>query len=196
MRARQITRSRYHLRLAGTTYPRRVPGRGPPRSPPRSPPGTRPSARALLEVARRGTSSAWPGSSRRASQALRLLVLRDVQEELDDDRALVGQHLLEVADVRVAGLPAALRHQVVDPHDQHVLVVAAVEDRRSGRRRARGGGRATGSRGPARRSVGALNDATCTPAGSMPSNALRMAPPLPEVSIPWSTTSSLWRPSA
>ena len=43
---------------------------------------------------------------------------------------------------------------------------------------------------------GALKAATRTPEGFMPSNARRMAPPLPEVSMPWITTSSLWRPSA
>ena len=44
--------------------------------------------------------------------------------------------------------------------------------------------------------VGALNDATWTPEGFTPSNTLRIAPPLPEVSMPCSTTSILWRASA
>ena len=56
-----------------------------------------------------------------------LLVARDVQEHLDDGRALVDQHLLELLDVGVALAPHRLRRQFLHPHHQHVLVVAAVE---------------------------------------------------------------------
>ena len=68
------------------------------------------------------------GSSRRSCRRALLLVLRDVQEELDDGRAVVGEHALEVVDLLVAALAPLLAIQLVHPHDQHVLVMAAVED--------------------------------------------------------------------
>jgi hypothetical protein len=81
-------------------------------------------ALALLEVA--GAELPILGGVVEAGpEALGLLLLGDVQEELEDGRALVRQHLLEVADVGVAGPPARPRHQVVDPDYEHVLVVAA-----------------------------------------------------------------------
>ena len=51
-----------------------------------------------------------------------------MQEALDEHRAVVGQPLLELVDLGVAGLPHVLRHELVDPDDQHVLVLRPVED--------------------------------------------------------------------
>ena len=62
-------------------------------------------------------------------EARELLFLRDVQEELEDARVVLGEALLESVDALVAARPDLLRHQVMHPHDQHVLVVGAVEDR-------------------------------------------------------------------
>jgi hypothetical protein len=59
--------------------------------------------------------------------ALALLVFRDVEEQLDDLCPLVGQQLLEVADVAVAPPPHRVGRQSLDAHDEHVLVVAPVE---------------------------------------------------------------------
>ncbi|KAG1647661.1 Ribonuclease VapC9 [Nymphon striatum] len=61
-------------------------------------------------------------------QAFFLLVLGNVQVELGDRRAFVGQQLLELADVAVAAAPLILGDIAVHPHDEHVFVVAAVED--------------------------------------------------------------------
>jgi len=42
---------------------------------------------------------------------------------------LLGEHGLEVVDVRIARLPDRLLHQLVHAHDEHILVVRPVEDR-------------------------------------------------------------------
>ena len=61
-------------------------------------------------------------------QPLALLVLRDVEEHLDDRRALVDEHPLPGDDVPGAALPHLLRRKLEHPHGDDVLVVGAVED--------------------------------------------------------------------
>ena len=56
-----------------------------------------------------------------------LLLVGDVQHHLDDDRAAVDDAHLERVDLAVAPGPRPLRHQLVHPCDQHVLVVRTVE---------------------------------------------------------------------
>ena len=61
-------------------------------------------------------------------QARPLLLLRDVQEQLDDRRALVDRASARSRGCgRSARRHALRRHELLDPHDEHVLVVAAVE---------------------------------------------------------------------
>ena len=62
-------------------------------------------------------------------QALALLFLRDVQEYLDDDGAGLGQHPLEVADLRVAPRALLLVDQFLHQRHDDIFVVAAIEDR-------------------------------------------------------------------
>ena len=68
-----------------------------------------------------------------------LLLARDVQEELPDDDPVVAEVALVAPDVPVTVLPDVLRHELrgelgvseefgVHLHDEHVLVVGAVED--------------------------------------------------------------------
>ena len=61
-----------------------------------------------------------------------------------------------MVDVAVAPPPHLLRHELVDPHDQHVLVVRAVEDPDVPVRAARSRGCARGSRARAPRRSAAL----------------------------------------
>jgi len=61
-------------------------------------------------------------------EALLLLLSADVEEELEDDRVVLHEQLLEVADVPVALLPDGLGDEPMHAHDEHVLVVGAVED--------------------------------------------------------------------
>src|SRR5262245_2287053 len=72
-------------------------------------------------------------------QPVALLVAADVQEDLDDPVALLGQVVLPVVDLAVAPFPDAavleLRRDLLaiedlgmDADDQHLLVVGAVED--------------------------------------------------------------------
>ena len=61
-------------------------------------------------------------------ETLLLLVFADVEEELEDGRPLVGQHLLEGDHVLIAATPNRFLHQAMHAHDQDILVVAAVED--------------------------------------------------------------------
>ena len=62
------------------------------------------------------------------AELLELLLLGDVQEELEDRRPLAHEHPLEVVDRVVARAPQRLGREVLDAHDEHVLVVRAVED--------------------------------------------------------------------
>ena len=57
-----------------------------------------------------------------------LLLLRDVEADLDDVRALVDEQPLELADVRVPLAPDLLGRELADAHRDHVLVVRPVED--------------------------------------------------------------------
>lgn len=61
-------------------------------------------------------------------QAFLLGIPINVQEKLDDRRALVGQHLLKIGNMAVALAPDALRLELVDPDGEHILIVAAVKD--------------------------------------------------------------------
>ena len=61
-------------------------------------------------------------------QARQLLVAADGEEELEDHGALLHQHLLEVVDLPVAALDLLGLQEAVHAADDHVLVVAAVED--------------------------------------------------------------------
>ena len=61
-------------------------------------------------------------------QALPLLVLADVQEELQNRDAVLGQDPLERVDLLVPLRPDRPGHELVNAHDEDVLVVGAVED--------------------------------------------------------------------
>ena len=61
-------------------------------------------------------------------QALALLVLRDVQHEFEDRRAVLDEHLLEGVDLAVARLDLLGRRELAHLDDEHLLVVRAVED--------------------------------------------------------------------
>ena len=54
--------------------------------------------------------------------------MTDVEKELEDDRAVGGEHAFPIVDLVVAGAPGLLGHQVVHAHHQHVFVMRAVED--------------------------------------------------------------------
>jgi hypothetical protein len=60
-------------------------------------------------------------------QPLRLLGARDVEEELHHGRPFVGEHALEVGDVREPPPPHGLGREPAHAHGEHVLVVRAVE---------------------------------------------------------------------
>ncbi len=62
------------------------------------------------------------------AEALGLLVLGDVEEDLDHPGADRGQVGFELVDELVAGPPDLLRGQLLHPDDEDVLVVGAVED--------------------------------------------------------------------
>ena len=109
------------------------------------------------------------------------------QEELDDRRALVDERPLPVVDLVVALRPDHLRDEVVDPDDEDVLVVRAVEDRDLALGRRRAGGPATGSRGRARRRSGTLKTVTGQPCGLKAYMTWRIVPSLPAASMPWRT---------
>src|SRR6266508_1312699 len=124
-------------------------------------------------------------------QPLALLLLGDVQEELADDGAAVDQQPLEVVDLLVTLLLDLAGVELVDAHDQDVLVVGPVEDadhavggvRRWTRQR---------KSWSSSTSLGALNEVTWQPCGLTLEKTLRMVPSLPLVSMPWSTTRRLW----
>src|SRR6185312_3117107 len=52
-------------------------------------------------------------------QSLLLLILREMQEELEQDYTAVGECLLEGVDLAVARLPDAARHELMHPRHQH-----------------------------------------------------------------------------
>jgi hypothetical protein len=58
-----------------------------------------------------------------------LLFLRHVQKELHNHDPFVDEQFLEVVDLLIAGPPDAPRRQLVNPPNQNVLIVGAVEDR-------------------------------------------------------------------
>ena len=61
-------------------------------------------------------------------EALLLLLLADVQEELHDPVAVVGQCALEIRDVLVGRAPGLLGSELLDAFHQHTAVPAPVED--------------------------------------------------------------------
>ena len=61
-------------------------------------------------------------------QAARLLLARDVQEELEDDDVVVGEHALEVVDLLHVPCRLFRADVAVHPRRKHVLIVRAVED--------------------------------------------------------------------
>jgi hypothetical protein len=62
-----------------------------------------------------------------ALEALELLGVGDVQEELDDDHAVVGEHALELVDLAVGALPLLLGREALHTLDEHAPVPRAVE---------------------------------------------------------------------
>ena len=123
---RATTRLRTHFRSAGTTYHGAVVGRGlgdgigvglhvvVPQHP-------------VIEIA----AAELPSLVRAVDAVLQprpLLLLRDVEEQLHDVRAFVGEHPFEVDDVAEASPPSRGRHELLDAHDDDVFVVTAVED--------------------------------------------------------------------
>ena len=81
----------------------------------------------------------FSGVFKALEEALLLLVLRDMQEEFQDHRAIAGQMSFEVVDVIIALLPerfaAFARRQLltlvqlgVHLHHQHLFIIRAVED--------------------------------------------------------------------
>src|SRR5213592_557596 len=84
--------------------------------------------RPLLQIARRELPVLA-----RVGQALEepaaLLALADVEEELQDEGAVLGEDALEAVDLIVALAYDRARHGAMHARHQHVLVVRAVEDR-------------------------------------------------------------------
>jgi len=64
-----------------------------------------------------------------------LLLGADMDEDLDDVRAVVGELALELLDLAVGALPGLAAAQALDALDQHAAVPGAVEDRPIARRR-------------------------------------------------------------
>ena len=65
-----------------------------------------------------------------------LLLLRaDMDQELDDAHAVVGELALELVDLAIGPLPGVLAAKTLDALDQHAAVPGAVEDRPVARRR-------------------------------------------------------------
>ena len=150
---------------------------------------------AVVEIAE-AELPAFVGAVDAVLQPVALLLGGDVQEQLDDRRALVDEHLLELADVGVALAPHRRRRQLLDAHDEHVLVVAAVEHADLAL-----GGRVPVD--PPEEVVGRAPPPTArrrtmtrTPAGLSPVNTSRSTPSLPPASIAWSTTRTDRVPSA
>ena len=68
-------------------------------------------------------------------EAAQLLVGRDVQPELHEHDAVIGELLLERVDLVVGALPLRWRRESLDALDQHAAVPAAVENRDHARAR-------------------------------------------------------------
>ena len=129
-----------------------------------------------------------------------LLLLREVQEQLDDGEAVVGEVALPVVDVAVALLPdvapARLPGQLlvledlgVHAHHEDLLVVGAVEDADLAAAR-QVGGEAPQVVVVELQGEGALYECTETPCGFTPLMTWRMVPSLPAASSAWSTTTT------
>ena len=131
------------------------------------------------------------GSSRRASSRSRCSSRRDVQEALDDARPAGGELGLEALDRPVASRPRPPVDELVDAHRDARPRSGSGRRRRAARPRELRGGCARGSRARAPRPSAALKARTCTPPGSTCPTTWRTVPPLPEVSIPCSTSSRL-----
>ena len=131
--------------------------------------------------------------------------LRDVEEELEHDAAVARPVLLGLADRVVPLLPQLaeivgparqpLCSEVlgVDPHDEHLLVVAAVphaDPAALGQRSCCTRHRKSWSSSSA---VGALNANTWHPTGFTPDITARIVPSLPAASSAWNTSSTLYR---
>ena len=143
----------------------------------------------------------WSGRSIRRRKRAALLLLGEVQEELHDPEAVLGEVALPVVDRAVAPLPDArcfarlgqlLALEVLGMHadDEHLLVVGAVEDADLAARRQAARCSATGSRGRAPPAEGTLKLCTATPCGLTPLITWRIVPSLPAASSAWSTTST------
>jgi hypothetical protein len=62
------------------------------------------------------------------AQAAALLPLREMEEELHHDLAVVGQPTLELVDVTVRLPPFLLAHRLVEPLAEHAVIPRAVEE--------------------------------------------------------------------
>src|SRR5208337_2974654 len=93
---------------------------------------------ALMHVGR-GKLPVLIGLFEALHEALLLFLAREVEEELEDDRPLPGEVVLEVRDVGEALVPDAfaeerrgkllpLQDLLVHPHDENLFVVRSVED--------------------------------------------------------------------
>src|SRR5262245_44578929 len=67
--------------------------------------------------------------------ALLLFFPADMDHELDDAYAVVGQLTLELVDLAIGPLPGVLAAKTLDALDQHAAIPGAVEDRPVARRR-------------------------------------------------------------
>ena len=127
-------------------------------------------------------------------QPLALLLLGDVQEHLDHADLVGDQPGLEAVDgwrsagSRSTSAPGRARGRRARPRSGSGRTPPACPAR------AGACGSATGSRGPAPRVVGALKEAIAQPWGSTWPMTWRTTPPLPEVSMPWRTSSRLRDP--
>ena len=99
-----------------------------------------------------------------------------------------AEQRLEIANIPVAPGAGRLVDELVDPRDQHVLVMRAVEDDDLAALPAHAGGRARESRARLQAAVGCLKLATSTPCGLTPLNTCLIVPSLPPASIACSTT--------
>ena len=124
-------------------------------------------------------------------QPLVLRLLGDVEEELDDGRAVVALLRLELVDLVIGAAPFGLGGEALDPLDQDAAVPAAVEDRDLA-----GAGQplpeAPEDNGaPSPPSVGAAIGQTWKARGSHSAVSRWIAPPLPAASQPSKTIIAL-----